>query len=234
MKKKPNPKCNLCGKEKEISFGGNGIQYPIFSCPDHGPDQKNEWEIWWTKYHDLYKDKNAWNNRADLPSCIIGYFCNEYQKFYGSSYVLDYSNPVPYKNKEFVIARRLLTMFGEDHMLIPEFIRWVFAKRVKTMKKAVTSFGFFSTPDFINSYKLARVNSLVLKRSSDLPEEFLDWCKRNCATIFDKQELKTWNDLNGLVIHVKNYGSANTEGAVVFKAIDLGLLNGLEQKALGD
>jgi hypothetical protein len=228
------PTCNICGKTKEVTFKGNGIQYPVYSCPDHGDDEKNEWEIWWEKYHDRYKEQEYWNKPADRPSCIVGYFCNEFHKFYGFSFSLDYSNPIPYKNKEFLTARKLLTMFGNDYMLIPEYIRWVFAKRVKNKKKTITSFGFFATPDFVNAYRAAKERSKQIVRATVLPEEFLLWCKENCPNIFNKQELKTWNDLNGLVVHVKCYGDNNIEGIVVNKAIELGLLNGLEQKALGE
>lgn len=225
--------CKECGKEKELTFQGNGIQYPVFSCPEHGTE-KNEWEIWWQKYHDRYKDKEYWQRPIDRPSCVVGYFCNEFQKFYGYTYTLDYNNTSPYKSKDFVIARRLLTMFGEDFMLIPGYIKWVFAKRIKTVKKTITSFGFFATSDFVNAYKAARARNLILKRSTPLPNDFLDWCKENCPIIFEKQELSTWNDLNGLVTHIKCYGVDNPEGVVINKAIELGLLQPGQYKKLED
>ena len=228
------PRCEFCNKEKTVEYQGNGIQYPIYSCPEHGPDERNEWELWWIKYHDRFKSKEYWKSSKDRPSCVVGYFCNEYQKFYGFTYVLDYGSPIPYTNKEFKAARKILTMFGDDFMMVPDYIKWVFAKRVKNTKKTITSFGFFATPDFANSYKAARARSVVLKRSTGLPTDFLEWCRSNHSDIFDKQELNTWNDLNGLVTHVKCYGTDNTEGLVVQEAISRGLLSGMEHKKLED
>jgi hypothetical protein len=226
------PLCKICGKEKEITFKGESIQYPVYSCPEHSDEDKNEWEIWWTKYHDRYKDKEYWQSLKDRPSCIVGYFCNEFYKCYGYSYKLDYNSPIPYKNREFLVARKLMAMFGEEYMLIPEYIRWVFEKRVKLRKKAVTSFGFFITQDFVNSYFAARAKRNVLKRSSPLPKEFLEWCASEYPDIFERQELATWNDLNGLVNYVKCYGQNNIEYYVVQEAINKGMLSGLEHKSL--
>lgn len=230
----PKPICKTCGKIKEVTFKGNGIQYPVFSCPEHQDLDKNEWEIWWEKYHDRYKDKECWKSLKDRPSCIVGYFCNEFYKFYGYSYVLDYNNPIPYKNKEFTMARKLMTMFGENYMWIPNYIRWVFDKRVKDRKKAITSFGFFALPDLVNSYFAARASQSVLRRSTPLPKEFLEWCGSTHPQIFERQELGTWNDLNGLVTHVKIYGEEGLEWQIVKEAIGRKLLFGLEHRKLGD
>jgi len=231
--KPTKPTCKICGLEKEVTFKGNGIKYPVFSCPNHQETDRNEWELWWTKYHDRYKDKEFWEKPKDRPSCIVGYFCNEFQKFYGYTYVLDYSNPIPYKNKEFVAARKIMLMFADQYMLIPNYIKWVFEKRVKDRKRSVTSFGFFSTPEIINSYFAARAKSSVLKRSTPLPKDFLAWCECNYPLIFERQELTTWNDLNGLVTHIKSYGEENIEGYIVREAVNRKMLpEGPEYKRL--
>jgi hypothetical protein len=80
------------------------------------------------------------------------------------------------------------------------------------------------TGRFVNEYFQAKERSVVLKRSSVLPKDFLNWCRESCSKIFEKQELETWNDLNGLVTHISSYGSDNIEGFVVKEAVRRGML----------
>jgi hypothetical protein len=217
------PICDKCGNEKEITYEGNGIQYPVFSCPEHGPDVRNEWEIWWEKYSDLGLKKEYWNNKKDQPSCVVSYFCHKYQEFYGFPYVMDYSNPLPYKNKEFTMARRILVMFGEDYLQIPNYIRWIFNKRVKTKKRPVNSLGFFASSKFVNEYKAARARKEKPTRSTRIPEEFLKWCRENHPNVVEYHGLESYNDLNVLVNLSETHGK-DDEVSVVNEARKLGIL----------
>ena len=124
-------------------------------------------------------------------------------------------------------------MFENNAKEAKIYVKWVFAKKIKTTNYSVYSFGFFVNPSFVNDYKLDKARAQVLKRSSSLPQDFLDWCSNNYPEIFQYQELKTWNDLNGLITHIKSYGSNNVEGYVVKEAVRLGLLeNELTYKRL--
>lgn len=196
---KKKPICDLCGKIKEISFEGDGIQYPVFSCPEHGPDKRNEWALWWEKYSDRGLKKEFWENKKDRPSCVVSFFCYQYNKFYDFPYTMDYSNPVPYKNKEFTMARRILAMFGEDYMQIPNFIKWVFMKRVKSKKYPLNSLGFFASSKFVNEYRAARARHEKPLRSSGIPKDFLRWCAENHPGVVETHELESYNDLNMLI-----------------------------------
>lgn len=190
-------KC-YCGKQMDITYKGDGIQYPVFSCPEHGVD-KNLWEEWWDKYSDRGLKKQYWEVKKELPSCIVSYFCHQFQKFYGYSYTLDSSNPVPYSNKEFTMARRIITMFGEDFNLIPNYIKWVFIRKVKTRKYPLNSLGFFASSAFVNEYKAERARAQKVKRSSKIPENFLLWCKEHYPDTIKYHEIETYNDLNVLI-----------------------------------
>lgn len=195
MKKKQFCKC---GKIMNITYEGDGIQYPVFSCPEHGID-KNLWKEWWEKYSDRGLKKEFWKNKRDLPSCIISYFCNQFQKFYNYSYTLDCSSPIPYSNKEFTMARRIITMFGEEHLLIPNYIKWVFVRKVKTKKYPLSSLGFLASSAFVNEYKAERARSQKPKRSSKIPDDFLSWCNENYPETIKNHEVETLNDLNVLI-----------------------------------
>ncbi len=216
--------CN-CGNEKEIEWAGDGtLLYPVFFCSNCGYNKRNEWKLWWDAYSEKWKDDSSWNNFADMISCIVGYFCHMYNEFYNEPYTFSFANPNPYKDKDFIMARRLLAMFNGNAKEIKTYIRWIFSKKIKTQKYAVKSFGFFASQEFVNEFKIAKSRSKVIRRTTPLPNEFILWCKDNCNEIFNLQELKTWNDLNGLVTHVKAYGMDNIEGKVVKEAVNIGLL----------
>ena len=215
------PKCKICGHETEISFTG---YYPIISCKSCG-NITDEWKKWWEKYSERWKEDEYWNNLVDKPSCLIGYFCHKFNEFYGFPYTFDAANPVPYKGKEFTIARRLIDIFDGNAREAALYIKWAFLKKVVVRKRPITSIGFFSVSNIINEYKHAKALSIVLKRSSLLPEDFLEFCKREYPEIFEKQDLKTWNDLNTLVSFIQTFNSADMiEYKVVIEAVKRNML----------
>jgi len=224
MVKKTSPCCAKCGAPKEIIFLGEEIQYPTLACPEHGPDPRNEWELWIAQYKDDWRNEEAWDEPNRKLSCFVGYFCHKYREFYGHPYVFAYGNPNPYKDRDFMMARRVLTMFWQNAREARTYMRWVFAKRIKSPKYAVTSIGFFASSKFVNEYFQAKAKSEKLTRSTKLPNDFLGWCAQHCPEIFERQELETWNDLNGLVTHVLSYGADSVEGKVVSEAINRNML----------
>jgi hypothetical protein len=220
-RKNSKPRCNLCNKQKEISFEGDGIQYPVFSCPEHGPDERNEWALWWEKYSDRGLKRQYWQNKKDQPSCVVSYFCHQFNEFYGFPYTMDYSNPIPYKNKEFTMARRILTMFGQDFLHIPNYIKWVFAKKVRTTKYPVNSLGLFASSKFVNEYRAARARRQKPKRCTNIPQDFLEWCKEKYPRVVEYHELESYNDLNILVALAEDHPG---EADVVREARKRGIL----------
>ena len=224
MPKKTKIKCKVCGEIKDVVFEGNDIQYPIFSCPNHGPDKTNAWLNWKDKYSLLWKDKDAWERPRDKVSCLVGYFCHQFKEFYEYPYSFDVSSPIPFQTKDFVVARKILAMFNGDAKEARVYVKWMFAKKMKQRKKALTGMGFFAIANYVNEFKYAKKQSAILKRYTYLPKEFINWCQSNYREIFLRQELATWNDLNGLVTFIKSYGEDNIEGKIVNEAVRQGLL----------
>lgn len=220
--KKKSP-YNCCEKEMDIVFEGDVIQYPIFLCSVCG-EKRDEWSKWWQIYSLRWKEKNYWENTIDKPSCLIGYFCNKFKEFYGFSYAIDISNPIPYKGKEFVMARRILNMLGGNSSDIRIYIKWVFANKIKTSKKSVTSLGFFANAQFVNEFNFAKARSSVMKRYTMLPDDYIIWCKNNFPDFFEKQDFKTWNDLNLLVQYEKTYKLKNIEYKILMEAVNRSML----------
>lgn len=215
-------------------FEGDGVQYPVLSCPECGP-QENVWKKWWDQYSELWKDKANWKEKKHALSCLVGFFCAEYEKFYGHPYTFSVVTPQPFKNKDFTMARRILAMLDGDALRAANYLKWAFQFKVRRRNYPVRSLGFFASADFINDYNIARARASVLRRSTPLPEDFLVWCRENEPEVFDLEELVDWNDLNGLVTHVKQYGGDDPQARVVAEAVRRGMLPaGPEQRELAE
>lgn len=181
-----------------------------FSC--------QEYDLWCSLYKDRWKESKYWDSNADKLSCLVGYFCHLFNKFYGYPYVFSFDGKSLYKGKDFTMARRILNMFDWNAREAKIYIRWVFEKRVKTVNYTVYSFGFFASQKFVNEYFHAKNRSMVLRRYTKLPQDFLSWCKNNHPDIFQQQELETWNDLNGLISHIKIYNNG-IESYIIDEAV---------------
>ena len=218
--------CHKCDSLLDVVFEGEGVQYPVFTCPECGP-QKNVWADWWSRYSKLHLNPTAWNgggDKRDLLSCFVGRFCAMYQRFYNSPFTFSYTSPVPFKEKTFVMARRILAMFDGDAVAARKYLEWVFLHKIRTPKYTVRTLGFFASADFANEYRGYLAHLALLRRSTLLPPAFLAWCWENEPEIFDKTEFTVWNNLNGLVAHVKARGTDGPEKRVVEEAVKRGML----------
>jgi hypothetical protein len=182
------------------------------------------WKKWWDQYSQLHKDQANWQEKKHALSCLVGFFCAEYEKFYGHPYTFSVVTPQPFKNKDFTMARRILAMMDGDALRAANYIKWAFHFKVRRRSYPVRSMGFFASADFINDYNVARAQAAVLRRSTPLPPAFLAWCRENEPEIFDRTELAVWNNLNGLVAHVKARGIDGPERRVVEEAVKRGML----------
>lgn len=182
------------------------------------------WKKWWDQYSQLHKDQVNWQEKKHALSCLVGFFCAEYEKFYGHPYIFSIATPQPFKNKDFTMARRILAMLDGDALRAANYIRWAFQFKVRPRNYPVKSLGFFAMSNLINDYNLARTQSAVLRRSTPLPPAFLVWCRESEPEIFNKTEFTIWNNLNGLVAHVKARGTDGPEKRVVEEAVKRGML----------
>lgn len=229
MKNKICKICKKCKQNKKVVFSGDGVQYPTFSC---GCGEDNQWKEWWKKYSDRFTEKENWTKPIEQPSCIIGYFCYLYRQTYGFNYTLDYSNPVPYLNKDFTMARRLMAMFSNDGLLIRNYMKWFFSRKAKGKK--MKSMGLMIYPDVVNEYKIAKSRAKILRRSTPLPKNFINWASAKYPEILKKHELYCWNDLNRLVSYVKDYGENTEEGQIILEAVKRKMLKEIQQIKLED
>jgi len=213
-----------CGHTKEVSYAGDGVEYPVFSCPQCGPDKRNEWALWWSDYSELWKDNAKWDEPKHKLPCLMGFFCSKYAEMYGHPFHFEYATPNPYKSKDFINGRRLLAVFGGDAKLARNYAQWVFAFKIRNADYAISSMGFFVSQKFVSEYMQARARSRVLRRSTPLPTEFLGWCLEHEPEVFDRQQFETWNDLNFMVAYVKQGGTNSAEGRVAVEAVRRGML----------
>jgi hypothetical protein len=205
-----------------VSYAGDGVQYPVFVCPECGPDKRNEWEIWWNEYRFYWQDNSKWDKHK--LACIIGFFCHKYEELYGHPFCFAYTTPNPYKSKDFIMGHRLLAMFGGDAKAVRTYIKWVFAFKIRSASFVISSLGFFTSQRFVADYMHAKARAQVFRRSTPLPTEFIGWCLANEPDVFEHREFETWNDLNGLVTHVKHYRRDDTESRVAAEAVRRGML----------
>jgi hypothetical protein len=206
-----------------VSYAGDGVEYPVFACPQCGPDRRNEWALWWSDYSVLWQDNSKWEDAKHKLPCLVGYFCAKYAEMYSHPFHFDYATPNPYRSKDFMNGRRLLAMFGGDAKAARTYVKWVFAVKVRSPDYAISSMGFLVSQKFVAEYLQARTRSKVLRRSSPLPTEFLAWCCEHEQEVLDRQVLETWNDLNFMVAYVKR-APLGAESRVVAEAVRRGML----------
>jgi hypothetical protein len=153
----------------------------------------------------------------------MGFFCAKYTELYGHPFHFDYATTSPYKSKDFIMGRRLLVMFNDDAKAARTYIKWVFAFKIRNTDCAIRSMGFFVSQKFIAEYMQARSRAQVLRRSTPLPTEFVEWCLANTPDVLERWEFDTWNDLNFMVAYVKQHPD-NVEGMIVAEAVRRGML----------
>ena len=178
---------------------------PIFIC-DTCNDRDLTWKKFYDEYLQLFKTKENWDIEKNKVSCVIGFFCHMYKETYNTEYVFVPSSPNPYSSKECMDAWMLMATFKNNANDVRKYIFWVFKKVIKT-STAITSFGYFNTPNLIRKYNIMAERKNNYNRSSSLPENFIEWCNVNTPTIFTKYAFGTMNDLGALVSYVGKYKS---------------------------
>lgn len=207
-----------------MTYAGDGVQYPVFVCPQCGTSGRNEWELWWSDYRFLWQDNAKWDESRHKLPCLMGYFCARYAELYGHPFHFEYATPNPYKSKDFMMGRRLLAMFQDDAKAARTYVKWVFAFKIRNPNCAIRSFGFFVSQKFVAEFMQAKARARILRRSTPLPTEFIQWCLENAPEVFEHQELETWNDLNFLSTYVRQSGGGNIEAMVADEAVRRGML----------
>lgn len=189
-----------CKGKYKLNYEDNA---PIFICNKCG-DKELTWKKFYTEYLQLYKEKDNWDIEKHKISCILGFFMYMYKDFYNTEYILVPQNPNVYGSKEIKDAWKLLATFKNNPHAVRKYIYWVFKKLVGRSTN-ITSFGYINAPGIIRKYNLYVQKKTSIGRATDLPNEFINWCKENIPSIFDNYELSTINDLGALLNYTKSY-----------------------------
>lgn len=122
----------------------------------------------------------------------LAYFCKKYQQQYGVEYQFKFNVPQPSKSYELFRINSLGSNLSTDPVILKNYIDWIFAEQVKKLKKRFTSISFLNKEEFLSYYKRKYFsgNTNSLKRTTELPQEFLDVLQAEYPT------LKTYGDLS--------------------------------------
>ena len=94
---------------------------------------------------------------------------------------------------------------------------------------------FLHKRGYCESFQASTRKEQSHSKAHAIAKKLIQWCEDNYPTIFELQEIETWNDLNGLVTHVKSYGLECIEGKVVSEAVRRRMLpEGPEYRRLED
>jgi hypothetical protein len=206
-KKRKSSQCSQKNKEGEKCPGKFVLDFegtiPIFTC-DTCQYKDETWKKFYEEYLQLYRSLEAWGEPKNTVSCVLGLFCYHYREFYGIDYTFVPRNPNPYGVKECRDVWTLLAMFNKNVCEVRHYITWLFDKGLSRSAQ-ITNFGYILTPALVQKYKLQASKKSVLTRASNLPENFIEYCKVNIPDIFDLVTLGTMNDLAGLLSSVQYY-----------------------------
>jgi hypothetical protein len=196
---------------------------PLFVCDRCGARDET-WRKFYDEYLKLYSVEDHWKEPKHHTSCIIGLFCAEYQKRYHIDYTFVPSNPYPFSSKEVLDANVLLATFNKTALDVRRYIIWAFRCGIGSNAK-ITSLAYLKAPGLIRKFKLWDLNRNVLTRSTQLPKEFLEWCKTEVADLFSKHTLETMMNLGAILNYANTYpNESEVELRVINKAAELGLI----------
>jgi hypothetical protein len=181
-----------CGGRYILNYDNNT---PIFKC-NVCNDIDLTWKKFYVEYLQLFRQKDNWNDKKHQVSCIIGFFCYCYKEFYKIDYIFVPQSVNPYNCKECRDALLLLKTFN-DANVVRKYIHWFFNKFLNPSIE-ISSLGYLNSPGIIRKYNLYFKKSKFLNRASELPSNFIFWCKENIPEIFDLYSLETMNDLGAI------------------------------------
>lgn len=159
-----------------------------------------------------------------------------YKNFYKVDYIFIPRNVNPFGAKECKDAWSLLAAFNGNSHEVRKYIYWVFKKGINK-NITITNFGYINAPGLIRKYNLYAKKKNTFRRESKLPKDFIEWCKINKPSVFDKYNLETMNDLGAMLSFYNTYSvkrNMEIEFDVISKAKQIGLINKYGNLNIGD
>jgi hypothetical protein len=212
---------------EEQCLGSLTLEYeegaPVFVCERCG-GRDETWKKFYTEYLKLYTVEEHWKEPKHQISCILGLFCSEYLKKYNTNYLFVPRNPNPYSAKECRDANLMLATFGKNGLEVRTYIIWAFKFGLGSNAQ-ITSIAYLNAPGLIRKFKLWLEKRKTPTRSTQLPKEFLDWCKIEVPELFTKYTLETINDLGAVLNYARTYSAeSQIELKAIQQATTLGLI----------
>ena len=185
----------------------------------------------------ISKPKSEWNHIT-----LMAYFCHKYESKNGVRFRLVRWKGSPGMGKESRDFSKLIKIllpenFSELDRLeasslkksvilkVYNYINWMFDYKFRSGQKSVTGTGIFLMPSMINEFE--RMYSSFIKKNDDSGKfsSLMDWCRKECPSIFEMHQIDDLSDLVMLSKYVDNAQSPSREEAlVVNRAKEVGLI----------
>lgn len=136
------------------------------------------------------------------PIDVLAYFCAKYQAAYHVPYAFKYNTPSPTKCFEIFQIKKLAQLLSSKPAILKDYIDWIFLIKVEQAKKRFTSISFLTREEIVKEFKLKRLSSPQITRTTLLPEAILismAYFLENAQLLGLIFEMKTYGDLAFLV-----------------------------------
>lgn len=183
------------------------------------------WIKFFAKFNDIETLKVVQWSEAHL----LGYICKRYEDFFKTKFAISVKG-APSKSSEIYQIRQIMaTLQTSNTQIIKDYIDWTFDQKIIPNKIKLKKIGFFITQGFATEFYLDQKQKKVIKRSTSLPQEYL-----NIAQEFDI-EIETYGDLafikmaNDLCKSLTSTPNSNFLDKLKLSGFDISILDNLAQ-----
>jgi len=128
------------------------------------------WQKFFSRFNDIETLKIVQWSEVHL----LGYICKRYKDFFGTSFAISVKG-APSKCSEIYQIRQIMaTLQTSDTKIIKDYIDYIFDKKIILNKVKLKKIGFFITQGFATEFYLDRKQKNIIKRSTPLPQEYLN------------------------------------------------------------
>src|SRR6266404_6885184 len=161
----------------------------------------------WVKFFNRFKeiDDPIFKNKIHLwkDVHILAYICKRFKELYGKEFSITQKGAPSKCVDLFFIRKMIATLNTQDMVVVKEYVDWMYNKKIIPENKKIRTFAYFMTAGFCNEFHFERSENEIIKRSSDLPENYKDIAKSLNISVstygdlaFIKMAADRTNDLN--------------------------------------
>jgi hypothetical protein len=155
----------------------------------------DDWRRWRDSYSSFWQDPQKWDSKKDHLVCLLGYFAEQYKRYYGFSFTFSLNDRGLFNGVEIFCIRKVYAMLGNDALLSKEYIDWIFTNKVSKKNKKITSLSFLTVPDLVQEFKFYRNKARKITRDKPLPEKMISWIQDNCPEVLNIVSLRDFGEL---------------------------------------